>query len=69
MRMVNTSRTGRKKLDRERIQVRLSKGMPVALSEVARDKGWDRSRLLEELAAAHLKKREKEKRIGDAAAQ
>lgn len=52
---------GRKKLDRERINITLPKGMADALTEAATEKGWDRSRLLEELAAAYLKKREKDK--------
>jgi predicted ATPase len=36
----------------------------MALAEAAAEKGWDRSRLIEELAAAYLKKREKEKADG-----
>lgn len=49
---------GRKKLDRERIQVTLPAGMAAALTEAAAEKGWDRSRLIEELAAEFLKRRE-----------
>ena len=41
--------------------------MPAALDEAAREKGWDRSRLLEELASAFLKKREKEQAKEDKA--
>lgn len=59
--MINTSKMGRKKLGRERINITLPEGMADALTEAATEKGWDRSRLLEELAAAYLKKREKEK--------
>lgn len=59
--MISSKRMGRKKLDRERINITLPKGMADALAEAAQEKGYDRSRLLEELAAAYLKKREKEK--------
>lgn len=59
--MINTHRMGRKKLDRERINVTLPAGMADLLTEAAAEKGWDRSRLIEEIAAAYLKKREKEK--------
>lgn len=59
--MITSKRMGRKKLNRERIQVTLPEGMPAALDEAAREKGWDRSRLLEELATAFLKKLEREK--------
>ena len=59
--MLNTQRMGRKKLDRERINVTLPRGMADALAEAAKERGWDRSRLLEELADAYLKRREKEK--------
>lgn len=59
--MNTTQRMGRKKLERERINVTLPKGMADALTEAAAEKGWDRSRLLEEIAAAYLRKREKEK--------
>jgi metal-responsive CopG/Arc/MetJ family transcriptional regulator len=59
--MAKTNRVGRKKLDRERIQVTLPRGMADALTEAATAEGKDRSRLIEELAAAYLKKREKEK--------
>jgi metal-responsive CopG/Arc/MetJ family transcriptional regulator len=62
--MVTTRRMGRKKLDRERINITLPRGMAKALAEAAAEKGWDRSRLIEELAAAYLKKREKEKADG-----
>lgn len=62
--MITSKQMGRKKLDRERIQVTLPKGMPDALAEAAAERGWDRSRLLEELAAAYLKKREKDKGDG-----
>jgi metal-responsive CopG/Arc/MetJ family transcriptional regulator len=55
---------GRKKLGRERINITLPEGMADALTEAATEKGWDRSRLLEELAAAFLKKRDKEKQGG-----
>jgi len=60
--MVTTPRMGRKKLNRERIQITLPQGMAKALDEAATEKGWDRSRLIEELAAAYLKKREKERK-------
>lgn len=59
--MNTTQRMGRKKLDRERINITLPAGMAEALTDAAAEKGWDRSRLLEELAATYLKKREKEK--------
>lgn len=59
--MNNTHRMGRKKLDRERINVTLPRGMADALAEAARERNWDRSRLIEELADAFLKRREKEK--------
>lgn len=59
--MNTTHRMGRKKLDRERINITLPKGMADALTAAAMEKGWDRSRLLEELAAAYLKKWEREK--------
>jgi metal-responsive CopG/Arc/MetJ family transcriptional regulator len=52
---------GRKKLDRERFNITLPRGMGEALTEAAKEQGWDRSRLLEELARAFLKKREREK--------
>lgn len=64
--MNTTQRMGRKKLDRERINVSLPAGMPDALTAAAAEKGWDRSRLLEELAAAYLKKWEKEKQEREA---
>lgn len=57
--MVNTRSMGRKKLDRERINITLPQGMADALTEAAAERNWDRSRLIEELAAAYLKKREK----------
>ena len=63
--MNTTQRMGRKKLDRERINVTLPKGMADELTEAAAEKGWDRSRLLEEIAAAYLKRREKEKRTDE----
>lgn len=59
--MVTTRHMGRKKLDRERINITLPRGMADELSKAAAEKGRDRSRLLEELAAAYLKRREKEK--------
>lgn len=59
--MNTTHRMGRKKLDRERVNITLPRGMADALTDAAAEKGWDRSRLLEELATAYLKKREKEK--------
>lgn len=59
--MVCTPSMGRPKLDRERWTITLPKGMGKALADAAKEKGWDRSRLLEELAAAYLKKQEKEK--------
>lgn len=59
--MISTKKMGRKKLDRERINITLPQGMADALTEAATEKGWDRSRLLEELATAYLKKREREK--------
>lgn len=61
VRMISTHKMGRKKLDRERISITLPKGMADSLAEAAAEKGWDRSRLLEELAAAYLKKCGKEK--------
>lgn len=63
--MINTSKMGRKKLDRERINITLPKGMADELADAAKEKGWDRSRLLEELAAAYLKKRNREKEDGN----
>lgn len=59
--MINTCRMGRKKLDRERVNITLPAGMAEALTEAAAEKGWDRSRLIEELAAVYLRRREKEK--------
>lgn len=59
--MPKANRVGRKKLHRERIQITLPQGMPKALEDAATEEGKDRSRLIEELAAAYLKKREKEK--------
>lgn len=53
--MVNTPSMGRKKLDRERINITLPRGMADRLTEAAAAKGWDRSRLIEELAAEYLK--------------
>jgi metal-responsive CopG/Arc/MetJ family transcriptional regulator len=50
---------GRKKLDRERINITLPKGMADALAEAAKERGWDRSRLIEELAVAYLRRRER----------
>jgi metal-responsive CopG/Arc/MetJ family transcriptional regulator len=58
--MLNTPRMGRKKLDRQRINITLPKGMADALADAAKRKGWDRSRLIEELATAYLKKVEKD---------
>jgi metal-responsive CopG/Arc/MetJ family transcriptional regulator len=63
--MITTRVMGRKKLGRDRINITLPAGMADALTEAATEKGWDRSRLIEELAAAYLKKREKEKKEGD----
>lgn len=60
--MINTKKMGRKKLDRERINITLPRGMPAALDEAARERGWDRSRLLEELASVFLRKRDKDKK-------
>lgn len=59
--MVNTHRMGRKKLNRERINITLPEGMPDALTEAAAERGWDRSRLIEELADEFLKRRGNEK--------
>lgn len=59
--MVTTTRMGRKKLNRERIQITLPQGMAKELEDAATEEGKDRSRLIEELAAAFLKKRAKEK--------
>lgn len=59
--MVSVSRMGRMKLDRERWTITLPKGMGQALAEEAKKEGWDRSQLIEELARAYLKKREKER--------
>ena len=59
--MNTTQRMGRKKLDRERINITLPKGMADALTGAAAERGWDRSRLIEEIAAIYLKKSEREK--------
>jgi len=59
--MATTTRMGRKKTDRERFNITLPRGMGEQLAEAAKQEGWDRSRLLEELARAYLKKRAKEK--------
>lgn len=53
--MVTTRIMGRKKLDRERINITLPRGMADKLTEVAAARGWDRSRLIEEIAAEFLK--------------
>ena len=58
--MANTCVMGRKRLNRERVQITLPEGMADELAEAALKRGWDRSRLIEELAAAYLKKREKD---------
>jgi metal-responsive CopG/Arc/MetJ family transcriptional regulator len=59
---MNSTRTmGRKKLGRERINITLPEGMPDALTEAAAERGWDRSRLIEELCAAYLRRLEKER--------
>lgn len=55
---------GRKKLDRERIAVSLPAGMPDKLTEAAAERGWDRSRLIEEICATFLRKWEREKEAG-----
>ena len=57
--MVKTRPVGRKRLNRDRLQITLPQGMAAALDEAAKERGWDRSRLIEELAAAFLKKRAK----------
>lgn len=58
--MINTSKMGRKKLGRERINITLPEGMADELTDAAAEKGWDRSRLIEDVCAAYLKRREKE---------
>lgn len=45
---------GRKKLNREKFQITLPAGMPAAMERAAHLRGWDRSRLFEELAARFL---------------
>ncbi len=45
---------GRRKIDRERINITLPAGMPEELSRAAAERGWDRSRLIEELAREFL---------------
>ncbi len=52
---------GRRPIGRERININLPKGMADALNDAAAEKGWDRSRLIEELADGFLKRRAKEK--------
>lgn len=54
--MNNTRAMGRKKLNRERINITLPRGMADELAAAAEERGWDRSRLVEELARAYLKK-------------
>lgn len=58
--MNNTRPMGRKRLGRERINITLPEGMADELTEAASEQGWDRSRLIEELARAYLKKRKKD---------
>lgn len=62
--MNNTQQMGRKKLGRERINITLPAGVADALTEAAAERGWDRSRLIEELAAAYLGRRGREKTPG-----
>lgn len=57
--MLSTPHMGRKKLNRERINITLPAGMPKALEDAATWLGKDRSRLIEELCAAFLKRRKK----------
>jgi metal-responsive CopG/Arc/MetJ family transcriptional regulator len=57
---------GRKKLGRDRVNITLPKGMSDELAAAAKEKGWDRSRLIEELCAGFLKRREKERAKGPA---
>ncbi len=52
--MIYTSPMGRKKLNRERINITLPAGMPKQLEDAATAVGKDRSRLIEELCAAFL---------------
>lgn len=52
--MNTTCDMGRKKTNRERVQITLPSGMADALADAAAAKGWDRSRLLEELARTFL---------------
>lgn len=56
--MTNTRDMGRKKKGRERVQITLPPGMADELSDAAAERGWDRSQLIEDLAAAFLKARE-----------
>jgi metal-responsive CopG/Arc/MetJ family transcriptional regulator len=63
--MDSTRPMGRRKLGRERINITLPKGMPDELTAAAEERGLDRSRLLQELAEAYLKKRrEREEKKG-----
>ncbi len=52
--MATSSSMGRKKLDRERINITLPRGMADKLTEAAAARGWDRSRLIEELAREYI---------------
>jgi len=60
--MTTTIAMGRKKTNRERVQITLPEGMADQLTAKAVERGWDRSRLIEELAAAYLKKQPVEAR-------
>lgn len=63
--MNNTRGMGRKKLDRERFNITLPKGMGEELADAAKERGWDRSRLIEDLAEPFLKKWRKERQQAD----
>jgi metal-responsive CopG/Arc/MetJ family transcriptional regulator len=52
--MISSNRMGRKKLNRVRINVTLPEGMPEAASDAAAARGYDRSRLIEELLSDFL---------------
>lgn len=53
---------GRKKLNRETIHVSLPKGVPDELDKAAQRRGWDRSRLIEQLAVEFLAKEVEEQK-------
>jgi len=45
---------GRRKLDRVRVSITLPRGMPNQLLKAASERGWSRSRLIEELCREYL---------------